>query len=82
MDQNSQKQPWWYGAINGDHSGRRCPFKIAGTVNMSNGAMGYVVLRSWTSIAISTNEQSYIPSTLNIDLILWHTQLIVYAVKC
>ena len=24
----------------------------------------------------------YIPSTLNIDLILWHTQLIVYAVKC
>ena len=24
----------------------------------------------------------YIPSTLNIDFILWHTQLIVYAVKC
>ena len=24
----------------------------------------------------------YIPSTLNIDLILWHTQWIVYAVKC
>ena len=24
----------------------------------------------------------YIPSTLNIDLILWHTQLIVCAVKC
>ena len=28
-------------------------------------------------------KQSYISqSTLNIDLILWHTQLIVYAVKC
>ena len=24
----------------------------------------------------------YIPSTLNIDLILWHPQLIVDAVKC
>ena len=24
----------------------------------------------------------YIPSTLNIDLTLWHTQLIVCAVKC
>ena len=24
----------------------------------------------------------YIPSTLNIDLIMWHTQLIVYAEKC
>ena len=24
----------------------------------------------------------YIPSTLNIDLILWHTQLIVFTVKC
>ena len=24
----------------------------------------------------------YIPSTLNIDLILWHTQYIVCAVKC
>ena len=26
--------------------------------------------------------KKYIPSTLNIDLILWHTQLIVCAVKC
>ena len=24
----------------------------------------------------------YIPSTLNIDLILWHRKFIVYAVKC
>ena len=24
----------------------------------------------------------YIPSTLNIDFILWHTQLIVYVLKC
>ena len=28
------------------------------------------------------NLKLYIPSTLKIDLILWHTQLIVYAVKC
>ena len=28
------------------------------------------------------NAKLYIPSTLNIDLILWQTQLIVYAVKC
>ena len=28
--------------------------------------MGYVVLRSWTSIAVSTNEQSYISSTLQL----------------
>jgi hypothetical protein len=27
-------------------------------------------------------QSLYIPSTLNIDLILWHTQLIVGAVKC
>ena len=28
-----------------------------------------------------SNTKLYIPSTLNIDRILWHTQLIVYAVK-
>ena len=27
------------------------------------------------------NSKLYIPSTINIDLILWHTQLIVCAVK-
>ena len=27
------------------------------------------------------HSKLYIPSTLNIDLILWHSQLIVYAVK-
>ena len=40
----------------------------------------YVFGRNWEYI-----DQSYIsqlPSTLNIDLILRHTQLIVYAVKC
>ena len=28
------------------------------------------------------SSKLYIPSTLNVDLILWHTQLIVYAIKC
>ena len=30
----------------------------------------------------SYSPKLYIPSTLNIDLMLWHTQLIVCAVKC
>ena len=33
-------------------------------------------------LALVLHTKLYIPSTLNIDLILWHTQLIVYAVKC
>ena len=32
--------------------------------------------------ALSKQPKLYISSTLNIDLILWHTQLIVCAVKC
>ena len=39
-------------------------------------------VRSPFKIWISGCAQLYIPSTLNIDLILWHTQLIVCAVKC
>ena len=31
---------------------------------------------------VVVSAKLYIPSTLNIDLILWHTQLIVCAVKC
>ena len=31
---------------------------------------------------LTAAAKSYIPRTLNIDLILWHTQLIVCAVKC
>ena len=31
---------------------------------------------------LTVNTKLYIPSTLNIDFVLWHTQLIVYAVKC
>ena len=36
------------------------------------------------SINVSFNRRAklYIPRTLNIDLILWHSQLIGYAVKC
>ena len=30
----------------------------------------------------TTEAKLYIPSTLNIDFILWHTQLIVCAVEC
>ena len=37
---------------------------------------GYYFIQNWTK------SKLYIPSTLNIDLILWHTQLIVCAVKC
>ena len=33
-------------------------------------------------LALVLHTKLYIPSTLNIDLILWHTQLIVYAVTC
>ena len=33
-------------------------------------------------IGLMGRSKLYIPSTLNIDLILWHTQLIVCAVKC
>ena len=32
-------------------------------------------------LLLGLNPKLYIPSTLNIDLILWHTQLIVSAVK-
>ena len=37
---------------------------------------GYYFIQNWRK------SKLYIPSTLNIDLILWHTQLIVCAVKC
>ena len=30
---------------------------------------------------LRADPKLYIPSTLNIDLILWHTQLIVFALK-
>ena len=33
-------------------------------------------------LKVSLQSKLYIPSALNIDLILWHTQLIVCAVKC
>ena len=39
-----------------------------------------IVLES--SQTFGRSPKLYIPSTLNIDLILWHTQLIVCAVKC
>ena len=41
-------------------------------------------LRNLTKIfyVFQSKPKLYIPSTLNIDLILWHTQLIVCAVKC
>ena len=32
--------------------------------------------------SVMFSPKLYIPNTLNIDLILWHTQLIVCAVKC
>ena len=35
----------------------------------------------WTSCILKWFPKLYIPSTLNIDLLLWHTQLIVCAVK-
>ena len=35
---------------------------------------------AWKTLALA--PKLYIASTLNIDLILWHTQLIVCAVKC
>ena len=35
-----------------------------------------------TSRRIKIQAKLYIPSTTNITLILWHTQLIVCAVKC
>ena len=31
---------------------------------------------------LNPGPKLYIPSTLNIDLMLWHTKLIVCAVKC
>ena len=33
------------------------------------------------ALGSTRDPKLYIPSTLNFDLILWHTQLIVYAVK-
>ena len=35
-----------------------------------------------TKLILIPQAKLYIPSTLNINLILWHTQLIVCAVKC
>ena len=46
-----------------------------------------MVLRKRTGVGISEwcilrrEPKLYIPSTLNIDLVLWHTQLIVCAEK-
>ena len=41
-----------------------------------------VYLRDFYIMTLIPVAKLYIPSTLNIDLILWHTQLIVCAVKC
>ena len=40
----------------------------------------YIIVN--TDAYFERSPKLYNPSTLNIDLILWHTQLIVYAVKC
>ena len=37
---------------------------------------------SWKKQNSIAQPKLYIPSNLNIDLTLWHTQLIVCAVKC
>ena len=39
------------------------------------------VVQSWRAILL-VGPKLYIPSTLNIDLMLWYAQLIVCAVKC
>jgi hypothetical protein len=39
-------------------------------------------VRHFLFFQITLRSKLYIPSTQNIDLILWHTQLIVCAVKC
>ena len=36
---------------------------------------------STLKVALGSYPKLYIPSTINIDLILWHTQLIVCAAK-
>ena len=41
-----------------------------------------VQLSSDLNSVIWNQAKIYIPSTLNIDLILWHTQLMVCAEKC
>ena len=38
--------------------------------------------RGNVALLLSETSKLYIPYTLNIDLIVWHTQLIVCAVKC
>ena len=51
---------------------------MGGTDLMLNGAINGPLHKS---VVINCLPKLYIPSTLNNDLILWHTQLIVYAVK-
>ena len=48
--------------------------------------MSTLVYHTYTKLSnfprFRRHPKLYIPSTLNIDLILWHTQLIVCALKC
>ena len=42
----------------------------------------YLDLIICMKVQLRVGPKLHIPGTLKIDLILWHTQLIVYAVKC
>ena len=50
-----------------------------GTDLMLNGAINGPLHKS---VVINCLPKLYILSTINVDLVLWHTLLIVYAVKC
>ena len=58
-----------------------CNTKAAGWLNGAH-PTGKFCTMSAEFEKFRLKPKSYIPSTLNIDLILWHTQLIVCAVKC
>ena len=59
-----------------EHWGHLCETcEGAGAANL------YFDRKSWME-HFNSHPKLYIPSTLNIDLILWHTQLIVCAVEC
>ena len=52
---------------------------MGGTDLMLNGAINGPLHKS---VVINCLPKLYILSTINVDLVLWHTLLIVYAVKC
>jgi hypothetical protein len=76
-----QKQnPDLWSRLSKTYGHKGCKYKMRPALDRNECCKNFE--RGSTKTILKATSKLYIPSTLNIDLILWHTQLIVYAVKC